>query len=61
MNEQEYYIIREQIIEASFYISKYMGERDYKKVQNYRNELNRLIDEVITMAPYYPRKPKYDF
>jgi len=44
--------LREKIIETSFYITKYTGEKDFIKVKKYRDELNRYIDLMLTHKYY---------
>lgn len=50
INERDissYQNLRERIIEASFYITKYTGEQEFDKVRTYKRELDRLIEEVL--------------
>ena len=46
-HSEEYNKLKENIIEASFYITKYVGDGEYDKANSYRTELNRLVDEVM--------------
>ena len=47
MKDESYYRLQEEIIEASFYLTKAIGREEFLKADNYRRELNKLVDMAL--------------
>lgn len=49
-NKETYDKLKDEIIEMSACITRYVSYREYDHVEVYRKELNKLIDQIIKLG-----------